>query len=88
MIQLQRVYFTSEFCKQYSFRLKVVCDLIEHSLHLSFLFPFWVVAFFLYFFVRIFTPTFVPIFPSRPSRPSLPSIKDKKKFAMSEFHDV
>ena len=38
MIQLQRVYFTSEFCKQYSFRLKVVCDLIEHSLHLSFLF--------------------------------------------------
>ena len=45
-------------------------------------------AFVLQYFVHFFTPTFVPTFPSRPSRPSFPSIKDKKIFAVREFHEA
>ena len=92
-VNLPKIYIwfnsNSEFCKQYSFSLKAVCDLIEHSLHLFFLFfSFWVVVFVINFFGHIFTPTFAPIFPSRPSRPTFPSIKDKTIFVMSNFHEA
>ena len=64
-VNLPKIYIwfnsNSELCKQYSFSLKAVCDLIEHSLHLSFLFfrfGLWRLS-----FISLFISLHQPLFP-------------------------